>query len=370
VTAPFQFEITGRDPGSRARLGTLRTAHGEVRTPAFMPVGTYGTVKGMTPGDLREIGAQIILCNALHLHERPGEETVAALGGIHRFTAWDGPVLTDSGGYQIYSLSELVKIEEDGARFHSPIDGAERMLTPELMTRVQERLGVDIAMAFDHCIRLPAGRPETEEAVERTRVWADRCRNVWGDRSGEGRGLFGIVQGGLDPDLRIRSAGQLTAVGFDGYAVGGLSVGEDKSQTWPALEASVGALPEDSPRYLMGVGTPQDLLESVRRGVDLFDCVIPTRHARNGSLFTWKQGPLNMRGAPFAEDAGPVDPDCGCDVCASYTRGYLRHLLNRNEMLGARLATYHNLAFYLEWMRRIRAAIADATLHTLQPPLA
>jgi queuine tRNA-ribosyltransferase len=368
VTTPFQFEVTGRDPGSGARRGVLRTAHGEVQTPAFMPVGTYGTVKGMTPRDLTEIGAQILLCNALHLHDRPGEQTVGRLGGIQKFMGWDGPVLTDSGGYQVYSLADLSTVEEGGVRFRSPLDGRETYLTPELLAGVQAELGVDIAMAFDQCVRLPAGRKETEEAVERTRVWAERCRRHWGDRSSEGRGLFGIVQGGLEADLRQESAEQIAAIGFEGYAVGGLSVGEDKTQTWPALEAALGPLPDEAPHYLMGVGTPTDILESVRRGVDLFDCVIPTRHARNATLFSWNQGPLNLRGAMYAEDTGPVDPECGCTVCRTHSRGYIRHLLKRNEMLGAHLATYHNLAFYLEWMRRIRAAIHEGTLDRLEAP--
>ena len=365
---PIRFEIVARDPASGARAGRLHTAHGVIETPAFFPVGTYGSVKGMDPEDLRLLGAQAVVVNALHLHLRPGEEVVAKLGGIQRFMGWEGPVLSDSGGFQLFSLEELRKVEEDGVRFRSPLDGSEEFLTPERMIATQRRLGVDLAVCLDECVRLPATPSREEEGVRRTTAWADRCRAAWGD-GGEGRGLYGSVQGGLDPALRERSAREITSIGFDGYAVGGLSVGEDKGETFRVLERTTPLLPGDRPRHLFGVGTPSDILEGVRRGIDTFDCVLPTRNARNGQILTWRQGGVNLRAARFTEETGPPDPDCGCPVCGRFQAGYLRHLLNRGEMLGARLLTLHNLQLYLEWMRRIRRAILDGGLGALVAPI-
>jgi queuine tRNA-ribosyltransferase len=364
---PLRFEIECRQAGGTARTGRLHTAHGSLETPAFFPVGTYGTVKGIAPDELRELGAEALLVNALHLHLRPGEETIARLGGIQRFMGWDGPVLSDSGGYQIYSLEELRKVTEDGVQFRSPLDGDEVFLTPEGMIEIERRLGVDLAACLDQCVRLPATKQEEEEGVRRTTAWAARCREAWGEGE-DGRGLFGIVQGGLDLELRERSAKEVTPLAFDGYAIGGLSVGEEKSDTFRVLEHTMRFVPDDVPRHLFGVGTPSDILEGVRRGIDMFDCVIPTRHARNGTILTWREGSRNMRAARFAEDAGPPDPDCECGVCRKFSAAYLRHLLKRGEMLGGRLLTLHNLHLYLEWMRTIRAAIQEGRLDALEAP--
>lgn len=346
----LKFEVVARDPESSARLGRLHTPHGIVETPAFMPVGTYGTVKGLQPEDLERIGAQIVLSNAYHLWERPGSERIRDLGGLHRFMGWPGPILTDSGGYQVMSLADRRKIDDDGVTFRSPLDGQYRRLTPEVVIQIQADLGVDIAMVLDECVASPADRAVAERAVARSQRWARRSRPLADRLPG---GLFGIVQGSVFPELRATHARELVELDFHGYAIGGLSVGEDKPATWTALEAAVAELPDSRPRYVMGMGLPSDLLEGVRRGVDLFDCVIPTRHARNGVAFT-SQGIVTVRHAVHADDSGPLDPACPCPTCSRYSRAYLRHLKVRGEMLAGVLLTLHNLWHYLDTLRRVR----------------
>lgn len=358
----LHFQVEHRDPGSAARSGTLQTPHGPVTTPAFMPVGTYGAVKGLRAQDLEAMGFQLLLANAYHLAERPGVEVVEAVGGLHRFMGWERALLTDSGGYQVFSLAERCEVDDDGVTFRSPLDGAVRRLTPEGVVELQARLGSDVAMVLDECIASPARRKAAEAAVRRTESWARRSRAVAHLLPG---GLFAIVQGSVHADLRRSHAAELAAMGFDGYAVGGLSVGEEKELTWQMLEAAAEGLPADRPRYLMGMGTPADLVEAVARGVDLFDCVLPTRNARNGLAFTGA-GPVNLKNRRYARDPRPLDPDCDCPTCRRYGRAYLRHLKLRNEMLGAILLTWHNLHHYLDTMRRIRQAIASAGLAALR----
>ncbi len=360
------FSVVSRDGGSAARTGLLRTAHGAVETPAFMPVGTYGAVKGVHARELEEIGAQILLANAYHLWERPGSERIRDLGGLHRFMGWRGPILTDSGGYQVMSLAERREIDEDGVTFRSPLDGQYRRLTPETVVQIQSDLGVDIAMVLDECVAGPATRAAAERAVARSQRWADRSRPLAESLAG---GLFGIVQGSVYPDVRAEHARQLVALDFDGYAVGGLSVGESKAETWEVLAAATGELPVEKPRYVMGMGMPQDLVEAVFHGVDLFDCVIPTRHARNGMAFT-REGVLVIRHTRHADDSRPLDPGCGCPTCRRYSRAYLRHLKLRGEMLAGVLMTIHNLWHYLDTMRAIRHAIASGVLGELRAQLA
>lgn len=356
-----------------ARRGRLVLDRGVIDTPAFMPVGTYGTVKAMTPEELESLGAQIILGNTFHLMLRPGVEVIRAHGGLHRFMHWQRPILTDSGGFQVFSLAELRKITEEGVRFRSPIDGAEVHLTPEDAMDVQRALASDIAMCFDDCTPWPATEAQARESMERSMRWAARSHQHYyrNEPPSQGSGtqgsgpqgsgappgnLFGIVQGGTYTDLRLASVEALTRIGFPGYAIGGLAVGEPEEVRLQVLEAIEPSLPRDRPRYLMGVGRPEDLIAAVARGVDMFDCVMPTRHARNGHLFT-STGVLNIRNAAHAMDTGPVDPACGCYTCANYSRAYLRHLDRCNEILGARLNTVHNLWFYLDLMRQIRAAL-------------
>lgn len=351
------FTITARDDGSAARCGELVTPHGTVETPAFMPVGTYGAVKGIRAEDLETLGAQIVLSNAYHLAERPGAEAIASLGGVQRFMGWSGPVLTDSGGYQVFSLSDRCEIDDDGVTFRSTLDGSLRRLTPESVVQIQALLGSDIAMVLDECVANPADRPVAEKAVERTQRWAERSRPLADDLAG---GLFGIVQGSVYPDLRQAHAEILSSLDFDGHAIGGLSVGEDKAVSWAALEAAAAGLPEDKPRYVMGMGRPADLVEGVARGADLFDCVMPTRHARNGMAFT-RAGTLSIRNRRYADDSEPLDAGCACPTCRRYSRAYLRHLKLRGEMLASILLTWHNLFHYLDTMRSIRHAIASAT---------
>ena len=359
------FEVTACD--GRARRGRLSTPHGAVETPAFMPVGTAGAVKAMTPRDLTAAGAGIVLANTYHLHLRPGDELVARRGGLHRFMGWSGPILTDSGGYQVFSLAARRTITEAGVRFRSHLDGSAHMLTPESATDIQARLGSDIAMAFDECTHWPASTEETRASMERTLRWARRSRArhdaLSGSPLGAGAAMttpgqlqFGIVQGGMYPELRECSARGTVALGFDAYAIGGLSVGEPTPVMYEVAGAAADLLPAGRPRYLMGVGKPDDLVESVARGIDLFDCVLPTRNARNGQLFT-RNGPLSIRNAACAEDDRPVDAACSCYTCSRFTRAYLRHLHMAKEMTGAVLATVHNLHFYLDTMRRIRDAI-------------
>ncbi len=320
----------------------------------FMPVGTQATVKTLSPADLAGLGVEIILSNTYHLYLRPGHELIREFGGLHGFMNWNRPVLTDSGGFQVFSLAELRKITEEGVTFQSHIDGgAKHFITPEVAIEIQEALGADIIMAFDECIPYPATRDYAQESLERTLRWARRCASAKRDA---GQALFGIVQGGMYPDLRKRSAEALVDIGFDGYAVGGLSVGETKPVMYEMIEASVPALPEDRPRYLMGVGTPEDLLEGVERGMDMFDCVMPTRNGRNGTFFT-SFGKVVIRNAQYERDALPIDPECGCYTCANFSRAYLRHLFNAGEILALRLGTIHNLFFYLNLMRGIRSSI-------------
>ena len=350
---PTPFAMVQRDPGSAARTGRLQTAHGPIDTPTFMPVATQGTVKGILPAQLVAMGAQIILANAYHLMLRPGLAAVEGLGGLHRFMAWDGAILTDSGGYQVMSLAQLRKVSDDGVAFQSHLDGARVFLTPEAVVEGQVRLGVDILMPLDECVPSASEPTAVVSAMRRTTAWAERSARV---AVGADRHLFGIVQGGSDHALRRTHAGQLADLGFPGYAVGGLSVGEERGVTREAAAATAAVLPRDRPRYLMGVGLPQDLLRFVAMGYDLFDCVLPTRNGRNGSCFTW-QGRVNIRLARYARDAEPLDPGCACPVCRQFSRAYLRHLAGAGEMLGAQLASLHNLHFYLDLMRQARAHI-------------
>ncbi|MFU8895604.1 MAG: tRNA guanosine(34) transglycosylase Tgt [Gammaproteobacteria bacterium] len=347
----MKFELLAKDGG--ARRGRLEFPRGVVETPVFMPVGTYGTVKAMTPEELQSLGARIILGNTFHLMLRPGEQIVAAHGGLHGFMHWDGPILTDSGGFQVWSLAELRKISEQGVRFASPVDGAQVFLGPERSMEIQHALGADIVMVFDECTPHPATEQQARESMELSLRWAARCRSAHGDHPAA---LFGIVQGGMYPALRQASLAGLLELGFDGYALGGLSVGETAAEREAIIAAVEPLLPADRPRYLMGVGTPEDLVESVAQGIDMFDCVMPTRNARNGYLFTHR-GTLRIRNARHREDTGPIDPACGCYTCAHYSRAYLRHLERCNEILGARLNTIHNLYFYLDLMAQMRAAI-------------
>ncbi|GMU70256.1 MAG: queuine tRNA-ribosyltransferase [Steroidobacteraceae bacterium] len=349
----LRFERLASD--GAARRGRLTLRHGSVETPAFMPVGTYGTVKAMTPEELESIGAEIVLGNTFHLMLRPGTAVVAAHGGLHRFMHWQRPILTDSGGFQVFSLAKLRRIDETGVRFRSPLDGSEVTLTPEVSMDVQRTLAADIVMAFDDCTAYPATHEAARLSMERSMRWAARCRDAYlqGDPPGA---LFGIVQGGMFADLRRASLDALLALELPGLAVGGLAVGEPEAERLRVLEELVPQMPADQPRYLMGVGRPEDIVQAVLRGIDLFDCVMPTRHARNGHLFTWG-GVINIRNAAHQYDTGPIDAACGCYTCAHYSRAYLRHLERCNEILGSRLNTIHNLWFYLELMRRIRASI-------------
>jgi len=357
----FAFSIAATD--GLARTGTIAMRRGEIRTPAFMPVGTAATVKAMKPEAVRSTGADIILGNTYHLMLRPGAERVARLGGLHAFMNWDRPILTDSGGYQVMSLSELRKLTEDGVEFKSHLDGSKHMLSPERSMEIQRLLGSDIVMAFDECPRADRPMAEIEASMELSMRWARRSRDAF-DAGGEHArcaALFGIQQGALDQSLRRRSAEALTAIGFDGYAIGGLAVGEGQETMFATLDFATGQLPPGAPRYLMGVGKPDDLVGAVERGVDMFDCVLPTRSGRNGQAFTWA-GPLNLRNARFAEDAGPLDARCPCPTCGSYSRAYLHHLQKAGEILGAMLVTEHNLSFYQQLMQGMRDAIGTGRL--------
>jgi queuine tRNA-ribosyltransferase len=349
----MKFAVTHRD--GAARRGRLELAHGRVDTPAFMPVGTYGTVKAMSPDELRGIGAQIVLGNTFHLWLRPGLEVIAKHGGLHRFMGWDRPILTDSGGFQVFSLGALRKITEEGVHFASPINGDRLFLTPEESMRIQQVLDSDIAMVFDECTPYPATEVEAEQSMQLSMRWAARSRLAFQSSNA----LFGIVQGGVYPHLRAQSVERLVEIGFDGYAIGGLAVGEPKEERRRILAST--RLPEDRPRYLMGMGTPEDLIEAVAAGIDLFDCVLPTRNARNGWLFT-RHGDLKIRNARHRDDTGPLDQRCSCYTCRNFTRAYLHHLQKANEILGARLNTLHNLHYYQELMQTLRAAIEASTL--------
>ena len=353
----MQYHVQQSDRHSKGRIGLLTTGHAEIDTPAFMPVGSLGPVKGLEPEDLQRLGFRLILNNAYHLYLRPGHKIVADMGGLHAFTGWPGGILTDSGGFQIFSLAKLCEITDEGVMFQSHIDGATHFITPEKAIEIEEALGADIIMVLDQCVALPADREIIRESVRRTQLWAERCQAT---KRRTDQALFGIVQGGLEADLRVASAREIVRLGFDGYAIGGLSVGEGKTDMYAMLDVTVPELPEKKPRYLMGVGHPEDLLEGVARGIDLFDCVVPSRHGRTGSLFT-TTGRVVIKQAQYAEDERPIDPECACPVCRRYSRAYLHHLFMVKEMLGARLNSIHNLWYFSDLMRRIREALLEGT---------
>ena len=354
-----KYELIKTCKQTGARLGRLHTPHGVIETPIFMPVGTQATVKAMTPEELKEIGSQIILSNTYHLYMRPGHDLIERAGGLHKFMNWDKPILTDSGGFQVFSLGPLRKIKEEGVEFRSHLDGSKHFLSPEKATEIQNALGSDIIMAFDECAPCPADRQYVKNSLERTTRWLERCKAA--HKYPEKQALFGIVQGGMYKDLREQSAKEITAIDLPGYAIGGLSVGEPKDMMYEVLDYTVPLLPEDKPRYLMGVGSPDDLLEGVLRGIDMFDCVLPTRIARNGTAMT-SQGKVVVRNASYAEDFTSLDPECDCYTCKNYTKAYLRHLIKCNEILGARLLTIHNLRFLLKMMENVREAIKEDRL--------
>ena len=359
----FSFTIEARCAQSGARAGRFSTPHGEVETPAFMPVGTRGSVKGLDPERLRSVGTRMVLANTYHLSLRPGSALVQQLGGLHRFMGWDGPILTDSGGYQLFSLRHLCRIDEDGATLRSVVDGSSVRFTPESTMQIERELGADVIMALDHCPADPTTRAEVEPATERTHRWLERCVRAWRAAGGldGGQALFGIVQGGVFEDLRAASVAAVAEHDLAGYAIGGVSVGEERSHMLAALEASAPLLPPERPRYLMGVGTPQDFLDAVRRGIDLFDCVTPTRHGRNHQAFT-SLGKLNLRNQVWRADEAPLDPACDCYACRRFSRGYLRHLATCGEMLAGILLSLHNLRFFHRLMEDLRRAIAAGEL--------
>ncbi len=367
------FQVLNYDINSSARTGIIKTAHGEIETPVFMPVGTRGTVKALTQEMLEALDAKIILGNTYHLFLRPGHELIAELGGLHKFISWPRAMLTDSGGFQVFSLGALRKIKEEGVEFRSHLDGSVKFISPEISMQIQAALGSDIVMAFDECTPYPATREEAKKSLEMTSRWAQRSRTEFDRLQDEGRepgvlprqNLFGIIQGSVYHDLRQQSLDQLLEIGFEGYAIGGLSVGEEKSMMYDTTEFIAPLMPPDKPRYLMGVGTPEDLIESVARGVDMFDCVMPTRNARNGQVFT-AHGKLNVKNAKYAKDTLPLDEECNCSVCQRYSRAYVRHLYLNDEILASILCSYHNLAFYLDTMRQIRQSIALGDFSTFR----
>ena len=362
MTSPISFSFRATTAG-QARLGTLATPHGLIDTPQFMPVGTQATVKSLTPGDLRAAGAQIILANTYHLSLRPGHERIARLGGLHRFMAWDGPILTDSGGFQVFSLGHMSRVDDDGVTFASHLDGSPQRLTPERAIEIQEALGSDIAMAFDQLVDATLPVEAVRVAMERTHRWAARCLAA---RTRPDQALFGIVQGGVDADLRQHSVDAIAGLPFDGLAIGGLSVGESKADLGRTLGVVVDALGDDPRvRYLMGVGSPLDIVDAVERGVDLFDSVLPTRVARTGQLWT-SEGKLNLRNARFLDEAGPIDPACGCEACRNHSRAYLAHLFRAEELLAYRLSSLHNLTYTLDLTRQIRTALADGSFGSVR----
>jgi queuine tRNA-ribosyltransferase len=354
MSEAFSFELVACD--GAARTGVIHTPRGDIRTPAFMPVGTAGSVKAMLPESVRATGADIVLGNTYHLMLRPGAERIARLGGLHRFMGWERPILTDSGGFQVMSLANLREISDDGVRFRSHIDGAEEFLTPERAMEIQRLLGSDIHMVLDECPQFPSTEAQMEQSVARSMRWAARSKTAFGEQPGHA--CFGIVQGGTFPHLRERSARELLAIGFDGYAVGGLAVGEGQAAMLETLKATVPLLPADRPRYLMGVGKPDDVVGAVLRGIDMFDCVLPTRSGRNGQAFTWR-GTLNLRNARHAEDSDPLDPACRCPACRQFSRAYLHHAVKANEIIASMLLTWHNLTFYQDLMAGLRGAIED-----------
>lgn len=362
MASPITFTSRPTTTG-RARLGVLRTPHGEIQTPQFMPVGTQATVKALTPGDLHAAGVQVVLANTYHLSLRPGHERIAMLGGLHRFMGWDGPILTDSGGFQVFSLAHLGKVDDDGVTFASHLDGSLQRLTPERAIEIQEALGSDIAMAFDQLVDATLSIEEIAAAMNRTHRWAERCLRA---HSRGDQALFGIMQGGVDAELRRASVAAIAAMPFDGVAIGGLSVGESKEQMAATLDVVADALADDPRvRYLMGVGSPPDFFTAVERGVDLFDCVLPTRVARTGQLWT-NLGKLNMRNARFLDDPAPPDPDCGCETCRNHSRAYLAHLFRADELLAYRLSSLHNVTYTQDLMRRIRTGLDDGSFGTLR----
>ena len=359
------FELLGKDATTKARRGRLTTAHGVIETPAFMPVGTQGSVKAVSPRELREVEAQIVLGNTYHLFVRPGLDVIRQVGGLHRFMNWDGPILTDSGGYQIFSLAKLRKITEEGVQFQNHIDGSPAFISPEIAMEIQATLGSDVAMVLDECPPWPCEYEYAARSLEMTHRWAKRCKAKsesipQSERKPERQLIFGIVQGATFEELRKSSAQTLAAMDFDGYAIGGVSVGEPEPEMMSAVEWSEPHLPEDKPRYAMGLGTPPQLIELIARGVDMFDCVLPTRLARNGTAFT-NTGTLNFKNAEFTMQTGPLEEGCACEACRGYSRAYIRHLLKAEEILGLRLLSIHNLHFYLDLMKRARAAIEDGT---------
>src|SRR4051812_50798 len=352
-----RFAVTATDGAARAAV--LRTAHGDVSTPAFMPVGTKATVKTLDPHEVRDLGAHILLGNTYHLHFRPGEDLIAELGGLHRFMAWDGPILTDSGGFQVFSLRDTIAaVDDDGVTFRSVYDGALARFTPESVAEIQAKLGSDIAMCLDICAPVGIARGDLAEAVRRTTLWAKRQRAA---PRADGQLLFGIAQGGSDEELRRRSIAELSELGFDGYALGGLAIGEERGVMFETTTWSADLLPADKPRYFMGIGDPEGILEVIERGIDMFDCVLPTRTARTGSALTW-HGRLNLRNARFARDPRPLDDDCSCPACTRFSRAYIRHLVNQQELFGLRLLSLHNLRFLLELTANARAAIEEGRL--------
>ncbi|MEA3345027.1 MAG: tRNA guanosine(34) transglycosylase Tgt [Chloroflexota bacterium] len=357
----FRFDLIATDNNSRARAGLIHTPHGSVSTPAFIPVGTQATVKALAPRNLHEIGASIVLANAYHLYLRPGSEIIAQLGGLHRFMGWDRPLLTDSGGFQVFSLAGLREVDDDGVTFRSHLDGSIHRLTPERAIAIQEQLGADIIMSLDECPE-PDDRAYNEEALTRTHVWAARCREA---QRRDDQALFGIIQGGIFPDLRRASAEYIAGLDFPGYAIGGLSVGESKQEMQAMLEATVPHLPEERPRHLLGVGAPDDLFECVARGIDSFDCVLPTRMARNGTVLT-PTGRVNLGNARYVDDPAPIVEGCDCYTCQNFSRAYLHHLIKAKEILGLHLTTIHNLHFTLGLMRQMRDAILDGTFSRLK----
>jgi queuine tRNA-ribosyltransferase len=364
---PFSFRVDAVCPHTGARAGTLTTPHGEVRTPFFMPVGTRGTVKGILPAQLRAIGSQVVLANTYHLHLRPGEAIVRALGGLHAFMGWDGPLLTDSGGYQVFSLAALAAVDEDGATLKSVVDGSAVRFTPEGVMDIERDLGADVAMALDHCPSDPTDREQVARATERTHRWLARCVARWQANGGlaAGQALFGIVQGGAFGDLRAASVQAVTEHDLPGYAIGGVSVGEGHEELRAAFEAAAPLLPAHKPRYLMGVGTPRDCIDAVAAGIDMFDCVTPTRHGRTHQAFT-SEGRLNLRNRRFKDDPGPLDPASDCPLTRGFSRAYVSHLCRSDEMLGALILTLHNLRFFHRLMEDLRAAIQDGTLPALR----
>ena len=355
----FEFRIVAVDAETKARAGELVTPHGVVETPVFMPVGTQGTVKTLAPSDLQKIGARIILSNAYHLYLRPGTELIREAGGLHRFMGWDGAILTDSGGFQVFSLARLNRITEDGLEFQSHLDGSRHFMSPEQNVAIQRDIGADIIMALDECVAYPAERSYAARSHELTLRWAERALGAWRERPGQ-QSLFGIVQGATYADLRRESAAALAGMGFPGYAIGGLAVGEPEGAMREMVAAAVEELPETKPRYFMGQGFPEDIIDSVIQGIDMFDCVMPTRNARKGSVFT-SGGRLVVKNAAYAGDHGPMDPECTCYACRNFSRGYIRHLFAADEMLGARLASLHSLTFYATMMREMRVAIVEGS---------